>query len=500
MDRFRLWRACPTRFVIDALDATPDPWQAEALTHLAEKPATFEAYRDVFVWLQNWYEAHDLKDQYEIGKKRWTVKNLRRNFKDPFGRVSVRSAHGVGKSTAMAWSGLWFVCTHFPCKIPCTAPTSHQLQDVLWAEMAMWYRRMPEFLRAQFTLSKERIEMASRPEESFVVARTARREQPEALQGFHSDNILFLIDEASGVFDPIFEVAEGALTSENARVLMCANPTRTQGYFYNSHHAARHLWHTMKVSAYDSPRVSEKSIESYRVQYGEGNVFRVRVLGEFPTADDDAVIPLYLCESAVGRKVEATEAPIVWGIDVGRFGSDRSALAKRQGNQLLEPIKWWAKKSTMETVGITVQEWKDAPPLSRPEEILVDVIGLGAGVVDRLRENGLPVIGVNVAESPAIKEKYFRQRDELWFSARDWFDELDCCLPDGCDELIAELVQPRYVLTSTGKLQVESKADVKKRTLNNRSPDLADAFILTFASQRVRRFARQIEYPRYRYV
>lgn len=147
-------------------------------------------------------------------------------------RVSIRSGHGTGKSTFEAWCVLWFLSCYFPCKVPATAPTSHQLEDVLWAEIAKWHRRMAEkapALAAQFEWSSGAYRMKAAPNESFAVARTSRPERPEALQGFHSENILFLIDEASGVADNVFEVAEGALSTEGAFVVMCANPTRQSG-------------------------------------------------------------------------------------------------------------------------------------------------------------------------------------------------------------------------------------------------------------------------------
>jgi phage terminase large subunit len=175
----------------------------------------------------------------------------------------------------------------------------------------------------------------------------------------------------------------------------------------------------------------------------------------------------------------------VWGLDVARFGDDRTALAKRQGNRLLEPIKWWHGQDLMQTVGRLQVEYQDTPLRMRPAEILIDSIGLGSGVLDRAREIGLPVRGINVGESPAIKLSHQRLRDELWFAGREWFQGLDVCIPQD-DALISELSAPLYTFTSTGKIVVESKADMKKRGL--RSPDMADAFLLTFAAGLPRKY------------
>lgn len=242
----------------------------------------------------------------------------------------------------------------------------------------------------------------------------------------------------------------------------------------------------MHVSCLDVPR-AQGHIEDIRAKYGENsNAWRVRVLGEFPTADDETVIPLELVLDAVGRDVSSLEYYPVWG-DVARFGDDRTALAKRQANKLLEPVKSWNAMDLMATVGKLKAEYDATPDDLKPSEILIDVIGLGAGVYDRCRELGLPVTDINVGEVPSSRENCMRLRDELWFKGREWFQERLCSMPRD-DALIAELTSPTYTFTSTGKMVVESKADMKKRGL--RSPDLADAFLLTFAGGERRKVER----------
>jgi phage terminase large subunit len=395
-------------------------------------------------------------------------------------RIAIRAGHGVGKSTLEAWIILWFMLTHRPCKIPVTANSQDQLRDVVWAEIAKWHRKLPDPMRELVEMSAERVAIKAAPNDAFAVARTARPERPEALQGFHSDHLLFVIEEASGIEDIIFETAGGALTSENSMVLMCGNPTRTSGYFYRSFHENRQSWKTYHVPCTKSSRVSPKYAEEIAREYGESsNVYRVRVLGEFPLSEDDAVIPLHLIEAAVGREVSQTDSAVVWGLDVARFGDDSTALAKRRGNTLLEPVKERKKLDLMQVCGWVMKEWAETPVEKRPGAINVDVIGLGAGVVDRLHEQQLPVRGVNVGEAAALDERRFmRLRDELWFRARDWFDARDCRIPRD-DALISELVGPKYKIESSGKLKVESKDDMKKRGV--RSPNRADAFNLTFA-------------------
>ena len=392
-------------------------------------------------------------------------------------RVSIRSGHGTGKSAFMSWSILWALVCYHPVKVPVTAPTGHQLSDVLWAELAMWWRKMPPDLMAEFEWAAERFYRKDVPQEAFAAARTSRPEKPEALQGFHAENVVFVIDEASGIPDEVFQVAEGALSTDGAFVVMAANPTRMDGYFYDSHHKQRGRWAALHWNAEDSPLVSRDYIEDMAAKYGrESAIYRIRVRGEF-AGNPDGVIPLDLIEGAISREVNAY-GPERWGLDVARFGEDRTALAKRHGNSMLVPVKAWRGKDLMQTAGLVKIEYDNAQ--RKPEAICVDVIGLGAGVADRMRELGLPVVAVNVAESPSASERYNRLRDELWFKAREWFAGRDVKIVKD-DELTAELTMPNYKVLSTGKIQVESKDEIKKRAGGNRSPDLADAFCLTFA-------------------
>lgn len=405
-------------------------------------------------------------------------------------RVSIRSGHGTGKSTFMAWCILWFLSCYFPAKVPATAPTSHQLEDVLWSEIAKWHRVMKDRLPSvgeQFEWTAGAFRLKSAPNEGFAVARTSRPERPEALQGFHADYILFLIDEASGVADNVFEVAEGALSTDGAYVVMAANPTRQSGYFFDSHHKMRSAWAALHWSGVDSPRVSRDYIANMKKKYGERSpVYKVRVLGEFVGAAD-GVITLESCEAAKVRDVAVIgSAKVIWGVDVARFGDDSSALAKRKGNHQIEKVKEWYGKDTMQLVGLIKAEWDKTPKAERPVAINVDVIGIGAGVVDRLIELELPAVGINVAESEAVNNKEDRQfnrlRDELWWKSREWLEAKDCKLCDD-DELIAELTTPTYTILSNGLIKVEGKPEMKARGV--KSPNLADAWNNTFADTKL---------------
>ena len=198
----------PVEFVEDLIGATPDDKQSEILRSVAQNPMT-----------------------------------------------TVRSGHGIGKSAVEAWTLIWFMSTRpFP-KIPCTAPTQHQLFDILWAEIAKWLRHS-KYLRNEFVWTKEKVYMKGHPEEWFAVARTATK--PDALQGFHADNTMFIIDEASGVDDKIFEPILGALSTDGAKLLMCGNPTQLEGFFYDSHNKNRASYKAFHIDGRNSSRVSDK--------------------------------------------------------------------------------------------------------------------------------------------------------------------------------------------------------------------------------------------------
>lgn len=395
-------------------------------------------------------------------------------------KMSVKSGHGTGKSTTASWAMLWFMLLRYPCKVVVTAPTSSQLFDAMFAELKRWINELPKELQQLLNVKSDRVELVSAPAEAFISCRTARAETPEALAGVHSDNVLLIIDEASGVPEQVYEAAAGSMSGHNATTLMLSNPTRSSGTFFESHNRMANSWWTRTWSCKDSPLVSHEFVDEMELRYGpESNAYRVRVLGEFPLSDDNTIIPYHLVEAAQNRDVVVSdEATVVWGLDVARFGSDATALCKRQGPIVTE-LRSWRGLDLMQTTGRIVAEYEALAPSKRPAEILVDSIGVGSGVVDRLQELGLPVRGVNVAESPSMGDTYMNLRSELWFKCKAWLEDRSCKLPKD-DQLIAELTAIRYSFTSSGKMKAESKDEMRKRGLG--SPDLADALCLTMAS------------------
>jgi hypothetical protein len=461
----------------------------------------------------------------------WQQKKLFEALAPEGAKVSCRAGHGIGKSGCTSGAALWFLETRDYAKIPCTAPTSHQLRDVLWAEIGKWARKSadvslkrgdhPRFwLTNLFTFTKDRIYDTSAASEWFAVARTSGRDNPDALQGFHASDleisedgmgvvgdehgegkIFFIIDEASGVFEKVFEVAEGALSSHGARLLMLGNPTRTSGYFHMSHHHGRSEFTCLHFSSAESPLVSSDYRAGLVRKYGEGsNVVRVRCDGEFPKQDDDTLIPLEHCEPCITREPYDDTGEIRIGADVARFGNDRVVLTVRQERNLLH-AEIHAKQDTMTTAGMIV----NLANSFGARKVFVDVVGLGAGVVDRLREirkEGkvkAQIIEVNVAQaSPkrfnpyedgeeSVEAQGFRLRDYLWLEGARWIaqEKPSFSMIDNeiAQDLAAELATVKYSIDSSGRLLAESKDEMKKRL--GHSPDIADSLLLTFAPEGV---------------
>ena len=409
--------------------------------------------------------------------------------------TSVRSGHGVGKSAVEAWVVIWFLSTRpFP-KIPCTAPTQHQLFDILWAEISKWLRNSPA-LAKEIVWTKEKVYIRGFPEEWFAVARTATK--PDALQGFHADDVLYIIDEASGVKDEIFEPVLGSLSTAGARLLMCGNPTQKSGFFYESHTKNRASYSTFHIDGRDSGRVSQDFVKKIVDMYGEdSDVFRVRVAGEFPINEDDVFIQLPLVEKSIMTEFSERKTPdsIRIGCDVARFGDDKTVI----GSKIDEKVTLDKKRrgqDTMKTADDIVLLYYDLlkryPGYKDPVTIAVDDGGVGGGVVDRLRQmqrnNPKDLSQMNVVPvkfGQRIKHKYYHDSTTYMMATVKALlsphDEdgnpkpVELILPDD-DDLVAQLSGRKYRLTENSKIKVESRDEMKKRELP--SPDEADCVLL----------------------
>jgi phage terminase large subunit len=402
--------------------------------------------------------------------------------------ISVRSGHGVGKTTGLAFCIVCHLITRFPQKTLCTAPTSTQLFDALAAEVKAWMAKLPQFWQDAFYVKMDAIEHAGAPDESFVTFATSRAETPEALAGKHSEHMLIIGDEASGIPEQVFEAAIGSMSGHNAVTVLAGNPTRSTGLFYDTHNKPKVAakWKRIHISCEGHPRISQAFLDEVAERYGrDSNAYRVRVLGEFPRGDEDTIIPAHLLDAALTREVTPSPtSPVIWGLDCARSsgGGDDSALAKRKGPQLLGPVQTRTYDDVMQLSGWVKSEYDATDVLLRPILIAIDLIGIGAGVHDRLRELGLPVQGVNVAEASPFKGPYPNLRSEAWFRGKEFFMAHYPSLAGDVD-LRDELARTRFTYRSDGKLVAEDKQAQKKRGF--KSPNRADAFLLTLLTDAV---------------
>ena len=453
-----IWQDDPVMFFREVLNFEPDKWQAGAAEDLAHNP-----------------------------------------------KVSIKSGQGVGKTGLEAAVFLWFItCFPYP-RVVATAPTKQQLHDVLWSEISKWMSNSP-LLPQLLKWTKTYVYMIGNEKRWFGVARTATK--PENMQGFHEDNMLFIVDEASGVADPIMEAILGTLSGANNKLLMCGNPTKTTGIFYDSHTRDRALYKCHTVSSIDSNRTNKENINSLIRKYGwDSNVVRVRVRGEFPNQEDDVFIPLSTIEQCGSRLFELDENKplplIVFGVDVARFGDDETVIY-RNARGKLKIVQKHRGQDLMKTVGDIVVQYKKAikefPNYLRKIYVNINDTGLGGGVTDRLKEvkreqnlNKLCVIPINAAEKietdtkdgKEAAEHYNNLTTHMWAVLKELLENKEIEIEND-DETFAQVSSRKYFLASNGKLEIESKKEMKKRGLD--SPDRGDALALSVYLGKIKKY------------
>lgn len=422
-------------------------------------------------------------------------------------KVAIKSGQGVGKTGMEAVMLLWFLtCFPYP-RIVATAPTRQQLNDVLWSEVSKWQLRSPILSRI-LKWTKTYIYMVGNEKRWFAVARTATK--PENMQGFHEDNMLFIVDEASGVADPIMEAILGTLSGDNNKLLMCGNPTRASGTFFDAFHTDRSLYKCHTVSSADSPRTNKSNIEGLIRKYGkDSNVVRVRVYGEFPRQEEDVFISLSSVERAcmMERDENKVIQRISFGVDVARYGDDETIVVQNVDGEISLPASFKGK-SLMQTVGEVIRLYRMAlqkyPEYRGLVYANIDDTGLGGGVTDRLNEvkieerlDRLMVVPVNAAsrvpesvvddDGRAVKacDVYDNLTTYMWAAIKTGLENetlyMQAVSKD--NELIAQVTCRKYRLTSRGKIVLESKDDMKKRGVT--SPDRADALALSLYKEKI---------------
>lgn len=410
-------------------------------------------------------------------------RNYLHNFKDnKF--TAVQSGHRVGKSTAIVWLMLWGLLFRNGIKIAVLGASQGHLDKTIWTSLKEWYKRLPDAFARVLTMNASEIYRESK---DVAMAFIQVSNSDTGFQGIHADTVWIFFDEASSVDEVTYNAILGSVASRTGtgRLSLLGNPVRPIGVFYDA---------CTKALGYKIQRVSNLEmvdpdyVEHIIQKHGrDSNEYKIRILGEFPEHSSQQLISRTAIMNATERmdiyeKVMSTDLPVIWGLDVARYGDDRCALAKRRASVLIDPVLFWSKKSLYETFQRLMLELQNTPDHLRPDVIYVDGIGLGAGFIDfgkQLNKYDVQIIEVNVAKSPANKDLYPRLRDELWVRAKEWVETNQVYIPlTNNHEFINELGMPEYSYDPNNRLKVDSKDDMKKK--NGRSPDLADAFVLTF--------------------
>jgi len=396
-------------------------------------------------------------------------------------RVAVRSGHGVGKTWIAARAALWFLYSHPGAVVLTTAPTHRQVRSILWAEIRKQARN------AAYKLGGRITETGIRLDDDWFALGLAT-DEPERFQGYHAERLLLVFDEAPGVSPEIYEAARGLLTSRHARILLIGNPTEPSGPFYNAFRTPG--WKTLHIPCTACPnvrlgRVTHPSlvtaewVEAQRAEWGENSpAFRARVLGEFPSEHGARLIPLawiHAAQARDGATCSGSEHRL--GVDVARYGSDRTALAVANDCGVLA-VRCRSGLSTMETAGWAIASAREFDVA--PEAIAIDDAGVGGGVTDRLREQGWSVRAINGANRPD-NPAFANTRAEIYWRLRTVLspeNDIGFGLPRE-PELARQLSALTYGFDSRGRIRLEAK-DQAKAALGV-SPDMADACALTMA-------------------
>lgn len=436
-----------------------------------------------------WFPETFVREEFGVEPDAWQLEALRAFPRNP--RLAMKACKGPGKTAVLAWLVLNFLATRPHPKIGATSITGDNLDTNLWPELAKWIG-MSKFLANTFVWTASKVFHRHHPATWFAVARTWPKsadaeQQAHALAGIHADYVLFVLDEVGGIPQAVMATAEAVLASGiEAHVVIAGNPTHTTGPLYEAATRQRHLWYVITITGDPddpkrSPRISLDYAREQIALYGRDNPWvMVNVLGQFPPSSINALLGVEEVERAMRRHYRPDSyewAQKRIGVDVARFGDDRTVLFPRQGLVAWRPVIMRQVRTTEIATRILRAEQLWQRSGSKDILILVDDTGhWGHGAVDILVTAGKPVLPVT-ASSPSLNKKYKTVRDELWLNLADWVKK-GGALPQSHPELVRELTEPTYSFQG-GKFVVEPKDEVKKRL--GYSPDLADALAQTFA-------------------
>jgi hypothetical protein len=406
-------------------------------------------------------------------------------------RMSTSSGHGIGKSALVSWIILFIKSTRPFSKGIVTANTGDQLRTKTWGELAKWKARCITGHWFELNSGKGSLSMyhKSWPETWRVDAQTCREENSEAFAGLHAANSTpyYIFDEASAIPDKIWEVAEGGLTDGEPVFVCFGNPTRNTGKFAQTL-AGSSRWTRRQIDSRTAKMTNKKQIQEWLVDHGEdSDFFRVRVRGMLPRAGDMQFIPGDVCAAAMKRSPGRYlgNDPLICGIDVARGGDDNCMIQFRRGkdakSENVYKIPGEKSRDSMCVVSMITMILNR----HKPDITFLDETGIGGPIVDRLRQLGYNVVGVNFGGKADDEQHYSNKTAEMAARCRQWLMD-GGAIPDD-PQLEVELTAREFWHDRTDRLVLEPKsagkecAGMKKRI--GVSPDWGDALYLTFAQE-----------------
>jgi len=420
-------------------------------------------------------------------------------------RTAVKSCHGPGKTKLAADAAVAFLMTHKPAEVITTAPTWRQVRRQLWKEVNLTWGRLPDDLRALGTCLTTEIQIGPGH-----VAYGLSTDDPDMFQGIHSPHLMVIVDEANGVDDEIYAAIDTLGAGGKYRELLIGNPTRAEGKFYRAFQNPALGYNCISIPVDVTPNwtgedvpdevrrvlVNPERVAQWATDWGKDSpMYLSRVKAEFPTgADSNVLIPLAWLEAAQNRATEGYEphGDPQMGVDVARYGSNRTAIAKRIGPALTELDSWPSDTSVPQVAGLT-KEHAEAMRQGMDSKVkllvLIDDGGVGGGVVDILKpqsDGRIEYKGVNFGESASDKEHFINRRAEMYCHLRDLArqgnndpDLVIAATSAEAQRFAAQVSAMKYEFDAKGKRKIESKENMEKRKLP--SPDEADAVVLAFA-------------------
>lgn len=407
--------------------------------------------------------------------------------------TAVRSCHDSGKSFIAARLACWWITTHAPGEafVVTSAPTLAQVRSILWREIHKAHASgslIGDLNQTEWLIDGELVAMGRKPADY----------DEEAFQGIHGHFVLVILDEASGIPGSLWNAAETLITNEESRLLAIGNPT-DPGSAFAKVCRPNFGWNVIGISAFDTPNftdepvpedlrsllISRTWVEERRTRWGEGSPLWIsKVNGEFPDSSDDSLISLSWVERARERELEAA-TPVHLGVDVARFGSSETVIVLRRG-PVARVVHARVEQDTMRTTGEVIRVMRT----SGASVAKIDDVGVGGGVLDRLKEQRISAVGINAGKAPKERRRFANARAEYYWFLREIFEKGEISIPADDEVLAEQLCSIRYSVNSRGLIQIESKEDMKARGVA--SPDRADALMLTFAPADVRQHPRVV--------